>query len=300
MRTAGRVVEASSVRAAIPFAGMGRFLLALPMLVYPVLHFVYADFVTSIVPPWIPWHFFWTYFTALTIMAAGVAILFKKAAHLAAILLGIEILLFVALIHISLLFHGPGNAWAERAAFGDLPSRVINAFKDFGLSGAVFLFAGSQSKAWREAGRDPFWTLGSAIVSISIAAFGILHFVYPAFAPGIPPMLTSISFPLPGHLFWVHLSGAALLAFAVGIWIDEYARTAALLLGATILFFDLLTWGPIFIGHPAELAGNWLKDAGIAGGAWVFYGAYRRKKEPAWGMDRRSILKSGASRASGE
>jgi len=82
----------------------GRFLLALPMLVYPVLHFVYTDFVASIIPPWIPWHLFWTYFTAVTIMAAGVAIVFKKHAQLAATLLGIEIFLFCALIHVFFSF----------------------------------------------------------------------------------------------------------------------------------------------------------------------------------------------------
>ena len=59
-----------------------------PHAAYPILHFIYTPFDASIIPPWIPWHFFWTYFTALTILAAGIAILLNKAAHPATILLG--------------------------------------------------------------------------------------------------------------------------------------------------------------------------------------------------------------------
>ena len=247
----------------------GRFLLAVPMLVFPVLHFVYAGFVASIIPPWIPRHLFWTYFTAITIMAAGVSIVFKKHAQLAATLLGIEIFLFCALIHFFLLFHKPGDPWAGSAMFGDLPSRLINAPKDLGLSAACFIFAGTQSDTFGKSGKAFILTLGRLIFAFCIAAFGVLHFVYPVFAPGIPPMLERISFPIPGHLFWVYLTGAALLACAACIAINKYVREAAMVLGVMIVLFDLLTWGPDFIAHPGDLTGNWLKDLGIAGGAFI-------------------------------
>jgi hypothetical protein len=76
--------------------------------------------------------------------------------------------------------------------------------------------------------------------------FGMLHFVYPAFAPGIPPISADISFPIPGRLFWVYLTGIALLAFVACIAINKGARQAALLLGWTIVLFDLLTWASVF------------------------------------------------------
>lgn len=242
------------------------------MFVYPVLHFVYPDFVASIIPPWIPWHMFWTYFTAITIMAAGAAIVFKKHAQLAATLLGIEIFLFCALIHVFLLFHAPGDPWAGRAMFGDVPSRWMNFPKDLGMSGAAFISAGMQSEAWRTSGRDRLLTLGRLILALSIAAFGVLHLVYPAYAPGIPPNSSSVSFPIPGHLLWVYLTAAALLVLAASIAFNWRTRQAALLLGCMILLFDLLTWGPVFAAHPMELTGSWLKDAGIAGGAFILAG----------------------------
>jgi uncharacterized membrane protein len=118
-------------------------------------------------------------------------------------------------------------------------------------------------------GRDNILTLGRVILAMSIGAFGVLHFLYPVFGPGIPPMLTSISFPLPGHLFWVYLTGAAFLVLAPAILVSRTARTAAAVLGLTIMVFDLLTWAPVFAVHPMEFTGNWLKDVGIAGGALI-------------------------------
>jgi uncharacterized membrane protein len=104
-----------------PSRGMataGRCLIAAPMLIFPVLHFVYPKFVASIIPPWIPWHMFWTYFTAVTIFAAGLSILFEKHPYWPAALLATEIFLFCVLIHVFLLFHGTGDAWAERPMQG--------------------------------------------------------------------------------------------------------------------------------------------------------------------------------------
>ena len=36
-----------------------------------------------------------------------------------------------------------------------------------------------------------------------------------------------------------------------------------------IVLFDLLTWVPVFIAQPMQLTGSWLKDIGIAGGAFI-------------------------------
>jgi uncharacterized membrane protein len=257
--------------------GLGRFLLALPMVVYGVLHFIYVPFVASIVPPWIPWHVFWVYFTGVTIIAAGVSIAIGKQAHWAGTLLGTEILLFVALIHVFLIFHRPGDAWAERSVFGDLPGRLNNACKDLGLSGAAFIFAGAQVDAWQTAARNRVLALGRFLFAIPIAGFGVMHFLYPAFAPGIPPMYTTISFLIPGHMFWAGFTGAAFLVAAVSIVTKKETRLAATLLGIIILGFTLLTWVPRFPAHPSDMWGNWLKDLGIAGGALVLAGAMPKR-----------------------
>jgi len=251
---------------------LGRYLLALPMLIYPIFHFLHTRFVANIVPPWISGRIFWTYFTGVTIMAAGLAIVFKRYAHLAGILLGLEIFLFVVLIHVFLIFHRPGDPWVKSVAGSvDLPGRLNNAFKDLGLSGPVFVFAGSQSE-----GRDVVFAFGRFMLASCIAAFAVLHFLYPAFAPGIPPMYTRISFLFPGQLFWVYMAAVVFLVTSTCILINKEARVAAALLGIAILAFDLLTWVPHFATDPRAIAGNWLKDLGIAGGALILAGALPR------------------------
>ncbi|MGO4881253.1 MAG: hypothetical protein ACLP59_10565 [Bryobacteraceae bacterium] len=258
----------------------GRYLLALPMLIYPVLHFIYTDFVASIIPPWIPWHFFWTYFTAVTIFAAGLAMVFNKQTQLAATLLGIEIFLFCALIHLFLIVPGWGGAWAQRAMFGDLPSRLMNFPKDLGMSGACFILAGTSAGPFGKSTRDALLLIGRLILALVIADFGVLHFVYPNFAPGIEPMSSTLPFPIPGHLFWVYLTAVALLILAASIAFNWRTRRAALALGLLIVAFDLLTWGPDFIAHPGDLTGNWLKDLGIAGGAFILAEGSRTADRP--------------------
>jgi uncharacterized membrane protein len=75
-------------RAMEAFLYSGRFLLALPMMIFGIEHFVFAKFVATLVPTWIPWHMFWTYFVGVALIASGLAIIAQRQAYLAAALLG--------------------------------------------------------------------------------------------------------------------------------------------------------------------------------------------------------------------
>jgi uncharacterized membrane protein YphA (DoxX/SURF4 family) len=116
-------------------------------------------------------------------------------------------------------------------------------------------------------------TTGRIILGIALTAFGLLHFIYPAFGPGIPPMQDEIGFPLAGHAFWVYLSGASLLTGGLCILTDTRVRQAATLLGIMILVFCLLTYLAWIPAHPAQWVGNWPKDIGIIGGVFILAGA---------------------------
>jgi uncharacterized membrane protein len=250
----------------------GRFLLALPMLIYPVLHFVYMGFVERIVPPWIPWHPFWTVFTALTIFAAGLAIVTGKLLEPAAALLGLEILLFCLLIHLFLLLRLPGDVWARGAMFGDLPSRLINAPKDLGMSGACFILAGTAAATRAGQRRNWLLVLGLTLYSFAILDLAALHFVYPAYAPGLEPMQANVVFLLPGNRVLAYLTAIWFIAAIAMIVSRRYAYAAALGLALTMLVFDLLLWVPAFVRDPSLLTGNWLKDLGIIGGTLILAG----------------------------
>jgi putative oxidoreductase len=258
-------------RAISPFLQSGRFLLAIPMLAYGIVHWQYAHFITTFVPPWAPWHLFWIYFTGTALLAAGLAIAARKVAYLAGVLLGAMILSFVILIHTRLLLHMPSDAFAAQKIF-DFPfyGRVSNACKDLGLSGAAFLFAGTQAPSWKTPGRNWAFTLGRFLFGIPILGFGILHFVSTAYAPGVPPMLPSIHSPLPWQPFWDYLTGAVFLITGSFILLNRNLRIAGTLLGFMILIFGLIVWAPPLLAHPRDiLASNFLKDVGVAGGAWL-------------------------------
>jgi uncharacterized membrane protein YphA (DoxX/SURF4 family) len=77
----------------------GRWLFALPMIVFGWQHFEYARFIATLIPAWIPAHTFWVYFTAIAFIAAALAILAERPGRIAATWLGIMFLLWTVLLH---------------------------------------------------------------------------------------------------------------------------------------------------------------------------------------------------------
>ncbi len=78
----------------------GPYFFATTMIVFGFMHFIYPDFVNMLVPAWIPFPTFWTYFAGVALMAAGAAIMFKIKVKLAANLLGIALFCWLLLLHI--------------------------------------------------------------------------------------------------------------------------------------------------------------------------------------------------------
>jgi uncharacterized membrane protein len=249
---------------------IGQYLLALPFLVYGVEHFIYADFVATIVPSWIPWHFFWVYFAGIAIFATGVSLVTGRLTALATTLAGAMILSWVFLIHLPFLYHALVPSWDSSLlppldrplspTEPGLDGRLANCFMDLGISGSLFVCAGSLALNAR------LLAFGRVLLGIAIWSFGVIHFAFPVLAPGIPPMKENITFPIPGHLFWVYLTGAAFVAGGVCLIINRQTHLAATWLSGIILVCVLLVWVPIIIAKPIQLTGNWLKHLGDLAG----------------------------------
>jgi hypothetical protein len=89
----------------------GRWLFALPMIIFGLQHFEYARFIATLIPAWIPGHMFWVYFTAMAFILAALAILAERLGRLASTWLGIMFRLWTVLLHIPrviALRHGDG------------------------------------------------------------------------------------------------------------------------------------------------------------------------------------------------
>lgn len=104
--------------------------------------------------------------------------------------------------------------------------------------------------------------LGRYLFAIPMAVFGIFHFMNAnAMADWVP---------LPGGVFWVYLTGLALLLAAVSIIIRKHDRLACFLLGVMLLIFALSMHLPGFLEGDQGATTNFLKDIALAGGAFGY------------------------------
>jgi uncharacterized membrane protein len=121
---------------------LGRLLYAILLVVVGIQHFLYARFVATLVPSWIPGHLFWAYFVGVAFIVAAISIATQIKAGLAGTWLGIMFLLWVLVLHFPRVAAAPhnGNEWTS-------------AFVALAMSGGAFLVAGSsRQKGVRQKG----------------------------------------------------------------------------------------------------------------------------------------------------
>jgi uncharacterized membrane protein len=97
---------------------LSRRIFGLCALVWGGAHFVYMNLTAPLVPKWLPpSQVFWGYLTGAAFLAAGLAILSRLQARLAAILLTAMIATFTLLVHVRILFadHKIQFNWTELA-----------------------------------------------------------------------------------------------------------------------------------------------------------------------------------------
>jgi uncharacterized membrane protein len=99
------------------YTSFGCLTLALTCGLFGFEHFMAPQFVATLVPSWVPAHMFWTYFCGAALMAAGIGMLLRIKARLAAGLLGAMIFSWFIVLHIPRALADPrsgkGNEWAS-------------------------------------------------------------------------------------------------------------------------------------------------------------------------------------------
>jgi uncharacterized membrane protein YphA (DoxX/SURF4 family) len=130
----GRSSSASGIATNWPLL-LGRFLFALSMVIFGAQHFMYAGFIATLIPAWIPLHLFWVYLTGTGMIVAGFCIATGLLASLASMGLGLMFLLWFLLLHAPRVAASPRN--------GD---EWTSAFVAVAVSGGSFLLASTFSK----------------------------------------------------------------------------------------------------------------------------------------------------------
>ena len=119
---AALIVYATTARIPAPVGArltlIGQLTLGLCALIFGGAHFVYMNFTAPLVPKWLPpSQVFWGYLTGVAFILAGLAILSRMQARLAAILLAVMLATFTLLVHVRILFadHKTQFNWTELA-----------------------------------------------------------------------------------------------------------------------------------------------------------------------------------------
>jgi uncharacterized membrane protein len=85
---------------------LGKWLYALPMVAFGLMHFGAADQMAGKVPSYLPVGVAWVYLTGIALVLAGAAVLAGKYAKLALQLLGLMLVLFAVMLHLPTLMAG--------------------------------------------------------------------------------------------------------------------------------------------------------------------------------------------------
>lgn len=109
------------------FKNIGKWLFILPFAAFGFLHFGPLEFSLPYIPSYLPFPAFWVYFTGVCLMSFTLSAIIKKLDGLAALLLGVMLLLFVLIVHI------------PKAIDGDF-LQVIATFRDTAMAGAAFVY----------------------------------------------------------------------------------------------------------------------------------------------------------------
>lgn len=110
----------------------GPVFFSITMIVFGIDHFIYTEFVATLVPRWIPAPVFWTYFAAVALIGSGVVIILKIKLKLAGILLGIMLFIWFVILHIPRAMADP---------YVDKGNEVTSVFEALAFSGIAFLIA---------------------------------------------------------------------------------------------------------------------------------------------------------------
>jgi uncharacterized membrane protein len=206
---------------------------AAPLAVFGAEHFGEAKSISQLVPAFVPWHLFWTYFVGVALLAASFSIATQIEVRWSGLLWGIMMFSFVAMMDI------PGTI----ARHGDRIS-VTLLLRELSFGGAGWILAGS-AMSERGSGRSLI-TIGRLILGAAAIVYGVEHFLHPLGMPGVP-LQKEMPTWIPARPLIDYVTGVLLLISGVCILVNKKTRTAATYLGSWILLMVLLIYGPVLI-----------------------------------------------------
>lgn len=236
----------------------GPLFYAAPIAAFGTEHFTLAKPIASMVPTWIPWHLFWVYIVGACFIAAGLSLVTGIQARLAASLLALTFFLFFVLMDLPPLAQNWAQNWAENP-----PSRIEVALilRELSFSAGALALAVSLGLQAGKRSAQMLATAARYVIAITVLFYSVEQFLHADHVPGVP--LERVTPPwIHGHVLWTYLCAAAYAALGALLLTGKKTRSAALWLGATVLFVELVVYLPIAIADRAslDLGFNYMAD----------------------------------------
>jgi uncharacterized membrane protein len=207
---------------------------ALPLASFGAEHFAAAQGIATIVPKYMPWPLFWTYFVGVALIAASLSIAIKTLVNWSGLLFGCMMFLFAAMTIVPGLLADPHNriSWV-----------LLLREPSFG-SGGWILAAAAMGK--RDGPASKLITIGRIIIGLGAIFYGVEHFLHPLNVPGVP-LEKFMPAWIPAPRLIAYLTGVILLVAGACILFAKKTRMAAAYLGTWILLLVIFIYGPILI-----------------------------------------------------
>jgi uncharacterized membrane protein len=93
------------------------YLFSACLLVYAGLHYVYADYIATLIPSWIPARLFLSWFIGVAFLLSAIAVAIKKFGRLASSLMGLMFYIWFLILHIPRVIASPQTETEWTSAF---------------------------------------------------------------------------------------------------------------------------------------------------------------------------------------
>ncbi len=248
----------------------GPIFYAAPLAAFGTEHFTLTKIIASIIPKWIPWHYFWAYLVGACFIAAALSLVTGIQARLAASLVALTMFLFVALMYFP--------SWLRH-----LDNRIVLtiALRETSFSGGALALAASLTENWRKRAARIMATIARYFVAIPVLFFSVEQFLHGDHVPGVPLERLTPTY-LVGHALWTYVAAVAYAITGVMLLIGKKTRAAATWLGLTVLLVELAVYVPIAVVDRASLDQglNYMADTLMfCGAVLLLAGAMPREDE---------------------
>ena len=120
----------------------GRYIFPISFLLYVGLHLGKPDVGASFVPDFIPFPYFWNYFTLVCILAFIISAVIGKYDKLAYVMMALYVLLLAFLVHLPRAMGHQLDAMAMTANLNqEKELEMVNFFRNIMVTGALLAFA---------------------------------------------------------------------------------------------------------------------------------------------------------------